>query len=296
MWMITDVWRGTARHRQTGSAARQRVSSLVRTRLAMGSERLTMSVDTTAPAQSTRASTVSGVRHAGEILGLFTRDAPEWGAAAAARELGISRSHAHRLLRSLTLLGLLERQTSTKRYRLGMRSLALASVLVETSPLFANALPIMRSLNDQLDLQSALAVWDRGGVLWLQPGGDRLLAHHELEDRVAAGTVLLAGRPDTEAETASHIAQAPVIAPGATCADDLRGRVEHVRAGGLIGDFRAGNGGTCHLAAPIMDARGSVVAALSVQAPRSRWQIRKHEFTCALHRAALLLTSRVVRD
>jgi DNA-binding IclR family transcriptional regulator len=81
------------------------------------------------------------------------------------------------------------------------------------------------------------------------------------------------------------IASEPVVAPGAGSADE-RGRLERVRSGGLIGDFRAGNGGACHLAAPIVDARGSVVAALSVRAPRTRWQIHKHEFTCALRTAA----------
>jgi DNA-binding IclR family transcriptional regulator len=235
---------------------------------------------------------VSGVRHAGEILELFTPHAPEWGAAGAARELGISRTHAHRLLWSLTNLGLLERQP-TRRYRLGMRSLVLACVLLETSPLIANALPLMRSLNEQLDLDAALAVWDRGGVLWLQPGADPLLVHREPGDCVAAGTVLLAGRSDAEIEAASHIAHEPVIAPGASLPDELRGRLEHVRAGGMIGDFRAGNGGACYLAAPILDAGGAVVAAVSVQAPRARWQVHKHEFTCALRSATLRLTSRV---
>jgi DNA-binding IclR family transcriptional regulator len=186
---------------------------------------------------------------------------------------------------------LLERQPGTGRYRVGLRSLALASVVLETNPLMANALPILRSLNDQPDLAAALAVWDHGGVLWLQPGADRWLERRELEDCVAAGTVLLAGRQDDEIEAAAGIAHAPVIAPGAGCADELRGRLEHVRAGGLIGDFRAGNGGACHLAAPIVDAAGLVVAALSVRAPRTRWQIHKHEFTCALRTAALRLTS-----
>jgi DNA-binding IclR family transcriptional regulator len=246
------------------------------------------------PPQSTRDVMVSGVRHAAEILELFTSHAPEWGAAGAARELGISKSHAHRLLWSLANLGFLERQP-TGRYRLGMRSLALASVLLETSPLIANALRLMRSLNHRLDLDAALAVWDRGGLLWLQPGADPLLVHRELDDCVAAGTVLLAGRPDAEIEAASHIAHEPVTAPGASSIDELRGRLEHVRAGGLLGDFRAGNGGTCHLAAPIMDAAGSVLAALSVQAPRARWQIHKQEFTCALRSAARQLTSLVAR-
>jgi DNA-binding IclR family transcriptional regulator len=138
----------------------------------------------------------------------------------------------------------------------------------------------MRSLNDQLDLEAALAVWDRSGVLWLQPGADPLLVHREPGDCVAAGTVLLAGRPDAEVEAASDLGGEP-----------LRGRLEHVRAGGMIGDFRAGNGGACSLAAPIVDAAGAVLAALSVQAPRARWQVHKHEFTCALRTAALRLTS-----
>ncbi len=235
---------------------------------------------------------VSGVRHAGEILDLFTPHAPEWGAAGAARELGISRTHAHRLLWSLANVGLLERQPN-RRYRLGMRSLALASVLLATCPLVAYALPLMRSLNDELDLDAALAVWERGGVLCLQPGADPLLVHRDPGDCVAAGTVLLAGRPEAEIEAAAHIAHEPLIAPGARSPDELRERLEHVRAGGMIGDFRAGNGGACYLAAPIVDAAGAVVAALSVQAPRARWQVHKREFTCALRSAALRLTSRV---
>jgi IclR family transcriptional regulator, KDG regulon repressor len=238
---------------------------------------------------------VSGVRHAGEILDLFTPHAPEWGAAGAARELGMSKTHAHRLLWSLANLGLLERQPN-RRYRLGIRSLALAGVLLETSPLIANALSLMRSLNDQLDLDAALAVWDRGGVLWLQPGADPLLVRRVPGDCVAAGTVLLAGRPDAEIEAASEIAQQPVIAPGASSPDELRGRLEHVRAGGMIGDFRAGNGGACSMAAPIVDAAGAVVAALSVQASRARWQVHRHEFTHALRNAALRLTSRASRS
>lgn len=184
---------------------------------------------------------VSGVQHAGEILDLFTPHAPEWGAAGAGRELGISRTHAHRLLGSLANLGLLDRQPN-RRYRLGVRSLALASVLLETSPLMANALPLMRSLNDQLDLDAALAVWDRGGVLWLQPGAHPLLVLRHPRDCVAAGTILLAGRPDAEVEAALDATQKPLLALGAYSPDDLRERLERVRAGGMIGDFRGSEG------------------------------------------------------
>ena len=136
---------------------------------------------------------VSGVRHAGEILDLFTPHAPEWGAAGAACEVGISRTHAHRLLWSLADLGLLERQPN-RRYRLGMRSLTLASVLLDTSPLVTNALPLLRSLNDRLGLDAALAVWERRGVLWLQPGADPLLMHRRPVTASPAWSCLRGGR------------------------------------------------------------------------------------------------------
>jgi IclR family KDG regulon transcriptional repressor len=236
---------------------------------------------------------VSGVRHAGEILDLFTPHAPEWGAAGAACEVGISRTHAHRLLWSLADLGLLERQPN-RRYRLGMRSLTLASVLLDTSPLVTNALPLLRSLNDRLDLDAALAVWERRGVLWLQPGADPLVMHRAPGDCVA-GMVLLAGRPDAPSAAAFEIAQEPAVAPGVRSPDAPSGRREHVQAGGMIGDFRAGKGGACSMAAPIMDAAGVVVAALSVQASRARWQVHEREFTRALRSAAHRLSSVLAR-
>ena len=49
------------------------------------------------------------------------------------------------------------------------------------------------------------------------------------------------------------------------------------------------------MAAPIIDPAGVVVAALSVQASRARWQVHQHEFTGALRRAAHRLSSVLAR-
>jgi IclR family transcriptional regulator, KDG regulon repressor len=243
-----------------------------------------MAVAEPSPALTTADSVVSGVRHAGEILDLFTPQTPECGATGAARQLGISKSHAHRLLSSLACLGLLERQPRTGRYRLGLRSLALASVVLETSALFSGARRIMRVLRERFDVDVAFAVWDRGAVLWLQPDADPSLARRALDECDAVSIVLLAGRSDAEIDAA---AQALVVSG----ASDLGARLEHVRAGGLIGDFRAGEArGCCLVAAPVFGTAGCVVAALSMRAPRARWQIHRHELIRALREAAVSLT------
>jgi hypothetical protein len=55
-----------------------------------------------------RVQLISGVLHAGDVLSLFTPGEPEWGAADVGRAVGLSRSHTHRLLSTLTQIGLLD--------------------------------------------------------------------------------------------------------------------------------------------------------------------------------------------
>jgi Fibronectin type III-like domain/IclR helix-turn-helix domain len=71
---------------------------------------------------------LTGVAHAGQVLDLFSTDAPEWGPADVSRVLVISKSHAHYLLSTLASVGLLERQGS-RRYRLGLRCLARGAIV-----------------------------------------------------------------------------------------------------------------------------------------------------------------------
>ena len=75
---------------------------------------------------------------AGAVLDLFTTDEPEWGVTATAQRLGIGKSLAHDVLASLAGIGLLQR-VGHGRYRLGWRTVTLASVLLRTSELKVHA-------------------------------------------------------------------------------------------------------------------------------------------------------------
>jgi DNA-binding IclR family transcriptional regulator len=232
---------------------------------------------------------LSAVQSSGEVLDLFTPESPEWGATDAARALGIAKSQAHRLLSSLASVGLLERGAS-RRYRLGWRSLALASVMLATSDLIREALPIMRSLHERFGLEVVLGVWDRGCVLTLEPHASPMIERRDPRVCVALSTVLLAGRPAAEIEAASHTCHQ--TAPHGTGPNELLARLEHVRAGGLVGDFEHGEAGSSHLVAPIIDATGVVIAALSVHAPTPSWHVHKDEFVRGLRAAAVRLTAK----
>ncbi len=80
------------------------------------------------------------------VLGCFTTQAPEWGAAELARAIGVDRVMAWRTLRTLCAENFVTQDPVTKRYRLGIRVIELAgSVLANLDP-FAEAKPHMAAL------------------------------------------------------------------------------------------------------------------------------------------------------
>ena len=96
---------------------------------------------------------------AGAVLDLFTTEEPEWGVTATAHRLRIGKSLAHDVLASLAAIGLLQR-VGHGRYRLGWRTVTLASVLLRTSELKTHARPVVRDLAERQGLTVSLAAWD----------------------------------------------------------------------------------------------------------------------------------------
>src|SRR4051812_50136167 len=102
------------------------------------------------------------VMRAGAVLDLFTDEEPEWGVTATAARLGIANSMAHDLLVSLASIGLLQR-VGHGRYRLGWRTGSLASVLLRTSDLKAQAAPVGQRLARGAPPGGRLVARGRGG-------------------------------------------------------------------------------------------------------------------------------------
>ncbi|MGH9681137.1 MAG: IclR family transcriptional regulator [Candidatus Acidiferrales bacterium] len=75
-----------------------------------------------------------------------------------ARRLGIPKSSASSILRVLQGRGYLCRYTENGRYKLGPNLLALGRKVLETSDIRDLALPVMRTLVDQVDLTCHLAI------------------------------------------------------------------------------------------------------------------------------------------
>jgi DNA-binding IclR family transcriptional regulator len=235
------------------------------------------------------------VGRAGQVLDLFSADAPEWGATAVAHELDIAKSQAHELLVSLADIGLLQRH-GPGRYRLGWRIVALNSLVADTNDLGGDAaVRVLRALALQSGEAAHLAAWATGSALCVASVSGRealaapawavgaALPGHS----TAAGKVLLAHRPweavcVTVERDGLHRHTERTIAT----AERLREELDAVRRRGFACEEQEHDYATCAVAAPIRDPRGEVVGAIGLTLPAPRWQRTAREHTRAVAAAA----------
>jgi len=243
------------------------------------------------------------VNRAGLVLDLFSETRPEWGATAVAQELGIAKSQAHELLVSLTDIGLLQR-AAPGHYSLGWRIAALNSLLVSTSDVRQGAGRVMRALTARYGETVQLAVWGPSGAICVAalagrapvavpawPVGEELPGHC-----TGAGKVLLAGRPWSAVRDGLQREGLPRMT-GRTIVtfEALVDELDSVRRQGFAHEQEEHVANTCSVAAPITDAQGDVIGAMSMSAPSERWRVAAREYTQALV-AGAARSSEIVRQ
>jgi DNA-binding IclR family transcriptional regulator len=225
------------------------------------------------------------VNRAGRVLDLFSAEDPEWGATAVAGALDIAKSQAHALLVALSEIGLLQR-VRRGRYRLGWRIVMLNSLLWHTSEVRPEIVRVMRALSERYGETVHLAAWggDQAICIAACPGGQPVVsipapvgtglpAHS-----TGPGKVLLASR--SVKEIGDLLARDPLermTERTIVSARRLREELAGVRRRGFAYEDEEHAPDTCGVAAPIVDGRGGVVAALSISAPAHRWRPRRSE-------------------
>ena len=182
-------------------------------------------------------------------------------------------STVHRLLATL-MAGRLVEQGKDRRYTLGVKLIALGHVAQERLDLRAVALDVMRDLARRTHLEVNLAQLDRGDVLYLEKVAEG--APFSLNIRVgqrrpafcrALGKVLLAHLSPEDVRS-RLVTPLPRMTPQTiTDPDALLEHLAQVRRQGYAVDREEAEIGCMCVAAPVRDARGEVVAALSLSGP-----------------------------
>ena len=226
--------------------------------------------------RSRDTSRVQSVDRAVAILDLLAREGWSSGAEVA-RELGVHRSTALRLLGTLERHAIVERDPQTAKYRLGRRLPQLAIVVSGEVDLRHLARPVCERLAGTLGDTVTLDVLDADEIVPIEQatGSTSVVSVNWLGRRTpahctASGKVILAFAPETVRE---RILSRPLERRTAQTIVD-RARLESQLAAAIETGFARTHEelevGLDAIAAPVRSALGEVVAAIDVSGPTHR--------------------------
>jgi DNA-binding IclR family transcriptional regulator len=204
-------------------------------------------------------------------------EAGELGVTELGRRLGVHKATASRLASTLAERGLVERDPATERYRLGFGLIRLAGTAMAGLDLVTSARPVLEDLADRSRETVTLGVLAGTDVVSIdQVTGTRSIVSVSWVGKrtplhtTSTGKVLLAFMDDGERERAlstplERSTRRSVVDPRV-----LRSELDHVRRRGYAQTVEELEEGLNAVAAPVRQADGRVIAALSVSGPAFR--------------------------
>jgi IclR family acetate operon transcriptional repressor len=243
---------------------------------------------------------LSSVRNAARVLKAYSRTDRELGVSQLARRLGLGVSTVHRVLATLVEEGLLERGEHGT-YRLGLQVYELGVTVFPNLDLHEAALPVLASLRETTGESVQMGVLDGLDVVYVarldgprtvrifHRAGHRLPAH-----ATSTGKILLAHLP-AEILKARLVDWQPARLTPHTVTDRgaLLDQLQRVAERGWAQNIEESALGAVSVAAPVRDATGCVIAAVSVVGPVSRARQTLPRYRAAVIGAAAVVSARI---
>jgi DNA-binding IclR family transcriptional regulator len=213
------------------------------------------------------------------VLMLFTPEQPEWGVSALSREVGMSKSTIHRILRVLEQHAFVTQNADTRRFRLGLAGIELGRRAQAGMELRRVALPIMEQLSSTSGETVLLQVVSPEGdhvvcIERVQQGrGLRLILDVGSTAPLYAGCsskVLLAYLDPDTIDTVLKRRLRPLASHTTTDPAQIRAQLAEIRRNGFAVSFEETDEGVAGVSVPIRDARDHVVASLTISGPLTR--------------------------
>lgn len=206
-----------------------------------------------------------------DILEAFAPTQPELSIGQIAERAGLPKPTVIRILSVLTERGYVERLPEVERFRLGVKTLELSSVYLQSTTIEAEARPIMARLASETRQTANLGILDQNQVVHIEVvAPDRPVRFWasigKREDAYVSGLgKVLLGTLDAAALDAYLAEPRPAITQQTiTDGDQLRAEIEITARRGFAVDREESNPGVYCIAAPIRNAHGEIVAAVSI--------------------------------
>jgi DNA-binding IclR family transcriptional regulator len=210
------------------------------------------------------------------------------------RTLTLPKSSTHALLHGLLARNYLINGRRDRTYRLGPRLFQLGSAYIQGINLVAEGHETVRAVSRLCDETVHLATLEGRDVLYVakEEGTSYIRMVSALGKRVPAhgtgiGKVLLAALSEEELKALYPPGQPPeqLTSNTITRLPELKAELARTRERGYALDNEESTAGLHCVAAPIYDAEGKAVAAMSISVPVSRWSPARQEELLALVRS-----------
>ncbi len=208
------------------------------------------------------------------VLSVFATEPRLLGIADLARILGMNASTVHRYVRTLTELGYLQQDASSRRYRLGFKVADLGLAMINSLDATDVARPHLRALAAHWDLTVNMAILDGPDIVYVERivGRRSMDLHLQVGSRqpahcTAMGKVLLAFIDDATLENViERIDFTPRGRRSISDPQALYTELRRIRERGYGVNNEELAPGLRSVAAPVRNARGFVVAAVNIHA------------------------------
>lgn len=207
------------------------------------------------------------------------------------RTLTLPKSSTHALLHGLLARAYLMNGRRDRTYRLGPRLFQLGNAYVHGIDLVADGQETVRAVSRRCDETVHLATLEGRDVLYVakEEGTSYIRMVSALGNRVPAhgtgvGKMLLSALSEEELSALYPPERPPEQLTSNTIASlpSLKAELAQTRARGYALDDEESTAGLRCVAAPIHDATGETVAAMSISVPLSRWSPARQEELLAI--------------
>lgn len=221
---------------------------------------------------------IGSVQRAIDILNLFNDHISELGVTDIAKTLELHKSTASGLIQTLEVNGYLEQNPDNKKYRLGLKLIERASVLLNQIQIRDIALPYLEELHNLCDEAINLAIRDETQVVYIErmlssqsPGMRNEVGKRASVHSTALGRAILSRLSDSELNRIAHSMHLyPITEQTITNPEALIEDVQAARERGFAIDDEKNELGARCVSAPILNHLGEPVAAISISVPIPR--------------------------
>lgn len=222
--------------------------------------------------------TIGSVIKAFEVIELLSTIDSELGVTEISNHLDFGVSATYHLLATLHMLRIIEQDTTTKKYRLGLRLCQIGEKAKEQNQLINYIRPYLKRIRDFTGETTNLTVLDNRDIIYVaqEESGKLVRMFTKLGARVplycsAAGKVLLAYQPAGRREAIfEQLSFQKFTERTIATSHSLRRELDQIIKSGFGCDDEERELGVSCYAVPVFGFEGKVIAAISISGPTMR--------------------------